>query len=168
MLKTCTKCGQVKEAKDGFFRCSRFPTTSLAGWQQPCKNCTSSSSIRGRQIRERNYSRFYLDFTIADYDWLLAEQHGKCALCGILTKYTLHVDHDHNQCGHQQIFAPDQRRAQGCRQCIRGLLCRFCNRIRLPWVERDLEMQGPKIQAYLANRPLLRRVFISEWGPRPS
>jgi hypothetical protein len=54
------------------------------------------------------------------YESKLKEQGGKCAICGskksrsgISDKFF--VDHDHNCCG------------DGCKNCIRGLLCSWCN-----------------------------------------
>lgn len=44
-----------------------------------------------------------------DYDWLLAAQGGRCAICARKSARTLHVDHDHHT------------------GKIRGLLCDNCN-----------------------------------------
>jgi hypothetical protein len=49
--------------------------------------------------------------TVAQYDAMLAEQGGVCAVCGNATKGRLHVDHVHGS-------APT---------LVRGLLCRQCN-----------------------------------------
>jgi hypothetical protein len=40
-----------------------------------------------------------------------------CAICGKPFKETPHIDHDHRHCSGRY----------GCRDCFRGLLCRFCN-----------------------------------------
>lgn len=58
----------------------------------------------------RNYG-----ITLADYDRMVAEQDGKCAICGRIpagkhNQARLHVDHDHRT------------------GRIRGLLCSHCNR----------------------------------------
>lgn len=58
-------------------------------------------------------------YGITQEQWqsLLAQQNGACAICGIpADKYD--VDHDHACC--------PQRRS--CGSCIRGLLCGTCNR----------------------------------------
>ena len=52
-----------------------------------------------------------LGFTEADYERLLLEQDGGCAICGAAPKTRrLHVDHDHRT------------------GRVRGLLCHSCNR----------------------------------------
>ena len=72
-----------------------------AGWQ------------RGKHLR-----RFGL--TVEEYDALLAEQGGGCAMCGAPPTPTrrLAIDHDHECC-------PSRR---ACHKCVRGLLCPDCNR----------------------------------------
>lgn len=57
-----------------------------------------------------------------DYAKLYAGQNGRCWICQRATGASrkLSVDHDHRcQLGHDP--------KQGCRACIRGLLCRRCN-----------------------------------------
>ena len=53
--------------------------------------------------------------TQEDYDRLLEEQSGLCAIC--LETGPLQVDHDHSCC-------PGEK---SCGDCVRGLLCRRCN-----------------------------------------
>jgi hypothetical protein len=71
---------------------------------------------RGMSRREWNLQKMY-GLSLEDYDRLLAEQDGGCAVCGATESGTyrgnpfLHVDHDH---------------ATGE---IRGLLCGKCNRM---------------------------------------
>jgi hypothetical protein len=58
--------------------------------------------------------------TLAELDAMRQEQGGACAVCGFTGP--LVVDHDHNAAerdGHDP--------AQGCRRCVRGLLCDYCN-----------------------------------------
>ena len=64
--------------------------------------------------------------TAEDYDRLLAEQDGTCAICRgpetVLNPRTgeprrFSIDHDHSCC-------PDKR---ACSACVRGLLCFRCN-----------------------------------------
>lgn len=61
-----------------------------------------------------------------DYTALLWFQHGACAICQKATgaRRALAVDHDHKQArldGHDE--------SKGCPKCVRGLLCKRCNRI---------------------------------------
>jgi hypothetical protein len=78
-------------------------------------------------IRERNgrtpqrdlalWGRYRI--TVAQYDALLASQHGKCAICKAVNASgrDLAVDHDHACC-------PG---ARSCGKCVRSLLCSRCN-----------------------------------------
>lgn len=54
--------------------------------------------------------------TADERDALIALQGGLCALCG-RSGEPLQVDHDHRHC-------PG---TEGCRQCVRGMLCPRCN-----------------------------------------
>lgn len=55
-----------------------------------------------------------------DYNLLFIAQGGRCYICRRGSKKRLSVDHDHDLgCGHP----PDQ----GCRDCVRCLLCDWCN-----------------------------------------
>lgn len=58
---------------------------------------------------------------LSQFDALLAQQDGKCAVCGTTDfgkKGVAHVDHDHRCCGVV---------GKSCGACIRGLLCVGCN-----------------------------------------
>jgi hypothetical protein len=64
--------------------------------------------------------------TVTDYAELLAKQGFTCAICQRATGKTrrLAVDHDHAQAvddGHDETT--------GCPKCVRGLLCKPCNRL---------------------------------------
>lgn len=68
---------------------------------------------------------FKTPFTQKDYDRLLDEQEGACAICRHAQKSAvldansrrLAVDHDHNCCPSGHL----------CAGCVRGLLCARCN-----------------------------------------
>ena len=78
--------------------------------------------------------------TYDDYDVMLEQQGGGCAICGSQEsggRGRFHVDHDHSCCPSQKT----------CGKCIRGLLCYACNTklsiIETGWVDKGL--------AYLAK-----------------
>lgn len=97
-----------------------------------------------RRMRERaDYTRrkwlqLNYNLTIEQYDQLLDEQEGVCAVCGGpetrvdyrtgLTK-RLSVDHDHACCDSPK----------SCGECVRGLLCSRCNVV-LGLTNDDLEL----------------------------
>lgn len=96
--------------------------------------------------------KYRYQITVDEYDWLLGLQRNCCALCGQESMTggprngRLSVDHVHGSCGHASTrFA--------CKKCIRGLLCDGCNHRCLPWAEKDMELQGPRVREYLTRRP---------------
>lgn len=110
-MKTCVDCGRIKSF-------SQFHTSGK-GYRANCKDC------RARKDREDKLRRHY-NITPATYDALLAEQGGVCKICSqpetLVDNRTgavmsLAVDHDHSCCPGIKT----------CGQCIRGLLCSFCN-----------------------------------------
>lgn len=78
------------------------------------------------------------------YDTMLAAQGGVCAICKQPETVTRHgavialsVDHDHACC---------VGNGRSCGDCVRGLLCLFCNR-KVGWLEGHRDI----IEAYLAR-----------------
>lgn len=67
-------------------------------------------------------------------------QEGRCGLCG--DSADLMIDHEHSCCGYDY----------GCRDCIRGLLCDFCNRL-LGRIEQK-PLLARRFADYLQQRPL--------------
>jgi len=100
-------------------------------------NCTDCQ--RFRSIRQQ------YKITRAEWERLLVEQHGCCALCGDAKDSAvvrrLSIDHDHSCCGGKRA----------CKQCIRGLLCSVCNRM-LGLVETKPQLRL-RFAEYLARRP---------------
>lgn len=74
--------------------------------------------------QDKKSSLWMYRMSVEQFDKLLSEQEGHCALCDSTCNnngYRLHVDHDHNCC--------DTRgRQRTCGKCNRGLLCGICNR----------------------------------------
>lgn len=74
---------------------------------------------QGAWSRRRRLTEYGL--TQGDYNQMLADQGGGCAICGATESgkgSRLHVDHDHSCC-------PGSVRS--CGRCVRGLLCMKCN-----------------------------------------
>ena len=91
--KRCCRCKMVKPADE--FQNSK---TAIDGLQSHCRGC-------GRFIKIK--SSFNLDRK--DYEKILIEQNGVCAICKVPSVETLSVDHNH------------------ATNKVRGLLCNGCN-----------------------------------------
>lgn len=158
MTSTCSSCGGPKPSGRGRRYCEpcrssateqrrRDSQARIREWEQmnPGREAKRryNSSPKGREmIRAARQSRRQADpfkawsttlserfgITAEQYNALLEEQGGCCALCerpASCQIRRLHVDHDHRCC-------PDVGRS--CGRCIRGLLCGGCNRA-LGWYE---------------------------------
>lgn len=110
--KICARCEKEKPLTQ-FARHG----SNVDGFRSKCKACIADDSREWRQknsdaIRSSWLKRKY-GISLADYDRLLAEQDGKCAICSVPEEETtlkcLAVDHNH---------------ATGK---VRGLLCTRCN-----------------------------------------
>lgn len=84
--------------------------------------------------------------TKAEWEWMFADQGGVCALCEEADTVRLNVDHDHSCCG-------DKR---ACKKCIRGMLCRACNR--MLGLAEGRPLVAARFADYLERRPLLASV----------
>jgi hypothetical protein len=94
-VKRCARCGEEKSLDDFYRR-----ATGSERRQAFCKKCDGEAS---RATKLAGYG-----LTVDDYEILISEQDGGCAICGD-NSHTLHVDHDHKT------------------GKVRGLLCRLCN-----------------------------------------
>lgn len=97
--------------------CGFVAWKNAKGEKRFCKICIDCSRIRfRRQTLRKKYG-----ITLEDYDRMLKEQGGKCALCGRIgsgrksDRGNLLVDHDHQT------------------KKNRGLLCYLCNRALAAW-----------------------------------
>jgi hypothetical protein len=102
VTKHCAGCGREFESRD---------RGGNRGWTRYCSNTCRGKfqGFKGGPAASRRRRRYGMEPD--DYDRLLAEQDGKCALCGAAPGYPLHVDHDH------------------VTKKNRGLLCARCNMI---------------------------------------
>jgi recombination endonuclease VII len=89
-----------------------------------CATCHRAvKKTRKRAAHETRTRRTY-SITPEEYQALYEAQGGRCALCRRATgaSKALAVDHDHSCTEGHPV-------KQGCRKCVRGLLCSTCNRI---------------------------------------
>lgn len=126
MTKTCGGCRETKPL-DQF---NRYQRDKMDGRQPRCRECQGKSNAKWReanreqsrararawnaahpeQVADRNFQRRY-GITLAEYEALMVEQGGGCAICHepCRTGSRLSVDHCHET------------------GAVRGLLCRNCN-----------------------------------------
>lgn len=125
-MKLCPHCGsemkqRIRDGKKGGWTCN------------PCANARAKAYrlSNPREYREARLWTFYR-IRLADYERMVAEQGGVCALCGeepplanVSRVYSIAVggwgrfviDHDHACCPKEKC----------CGKCIRGLICASCN-----------------------------------------
>lgn len=114
-MKTCTDCGEHKP-NSAFYKSKHNTGTGLASH---CKVCTIKRTVaygrgdKGKEKQRRYQLKRFYGITLEQYDELLQQQNGCCAICGRSAdsfSKRLAVDHDH--------FTGE----------IRGLICDFDNR----------------------------------------
>lgn len=118
-MKKCGLCNKEKPEHE-YFRNSK----SKDGLQHYCKKCHYASKkehYKKKSVRDRykhNQLRFKYGIGINEYNKMLAEQNGKCAICDGVNhnRKKLSVDHCHET------------------GKIRGLLCEKCNSV-LGWAK---------------------------------
>jgi hypothetical protein len=114
--KTCGSSECVSEQR-------RLAT--VAHHKQPHVRAKENAARAAHPLRrERRRSALMRRYSITSetYVLMLANQGGRCAICGSFGDgRPLHVDHDHNCCPRRGGYKVS------CGRCIRGLLCGDCN-----------------------------------------
>lgn len=111
-VQRCRACGETKVLTEFYRNRSR-----RAGHDITCKDCRRKEERDRRAsdpVRQRDLLlRSKYGITLAEYDWLVEQQEGRCAICLVDApgrgSDIWHVDHDHDT-GE-----------------VRGLLCNRCN-----------------------------------------
>lgn len=156
-MKTPDDFYRAKDKKSGYFshckkclyarHCHRLLTDPIYLAKHQARTKTHNTKMgRAKSHLKRRYG-----ISRDDYDLLLSKQGGVCALCGDGLKENWRfkrfaIDHDHSH-------HPNNNR-YGCKECIRGLLCLYCNTGYLPWVEKHPPLMTERIKNYLNGRPL--------------
>lgn len=100
---------------------------------------------RKNLVKRKRRLKMY-NMTLEDYDRILQEQGGVCAICGLPPKdgEDLCVDHDHDCCSDINM---------SCGKCVRGLVCHGCN-MRLGQIESKLLTRSLDYLARFHKGPL--------------
>lgn len=128
MKLECGECGRRRDVR--FFKSERGRVC------QDCQRGRAAERAHARHVEET------YDITQAEYEFILEVQDGKCAICKGTRDYHLHVDHDHAR----------HRAGVPMRECVRGLLCKQCNKRLLPAAKDDPNILREAI-AYLQLPP---------------
>ena len=133
-VKVCGKC-KTEKPIDAFYR-NKSTLNGRYGW---CKKCCSkyhkekgySRTNKAKLYNKKYHLRKNYGLTLVDFDKMVENQNGVCAICGKpeIIYPRLCVDHNHKT------------------GKMRGLLCRECN-IVLGFFEKDPNI-GNKIKKYL-------------------
>jgi hypothetical protein len=98
----------------------------------PGPRCATHARSWKRRNSERAHARHIesnFELTAEQYRTIYELQNGRCGGCAVATGKArrLAVDHDH-----ELAKTHDHPVDRGCRLCIRGLLCKRCNRYGIP------------------------------------
>lgn len=122
--KQCTKCSEVKDrsefhkSRDGKYGPILKPTCKLCDAAQARQWFADNSERASENRRRWNLQNTY-GLSVAEYNALLREQGGVCAVCG------KGEPNAHGRTGKQFRLAVDHCHETGA---VRGLLCQKCNR----------------------------------------
>ena len=105
-MKICTRC-LVEKPLNMFHRGKNYKD----GHQYHCKQCAREYVTQNRHIVSGGMLKRRYGIDYDDYELMLKQQNGVCAICGKVDPYkrALAVDHDHST------------------KKVRGLLCNPCN-----------------------------------------
>lgn len=108
--KQCGKCREWKTEDEYHKNVATFD-----GLAYRCMRCISEyAKERAYSLRTHRHS-----ISQEQIEELMRSQAFKCAICGVCD-VNLHIDHDH-------VCCPNGNKS--CGQCIRGMLCPFCNKM---------------------------------------
>jgi len=122
LVKRCTKCG--KELPKTDFYLSGKQRQSLQSWCKTCNTIYSSQRAKtpeGKRERRNVHLKSQYGLTLAEYDTMLAQQSGVCAICSCTESRKtpsggirqLAVDHDHRTGSNRSLLCAKCNTALG-------------------------------------------------------
>ncbi|GAA3959983.1 endonuclease domain-containing protein [Actinoplanes auranticolor] len=135
----CGRCGETKP------RSAFYDLRHTTQPRRPCKTCISESKRAryatngGDRISHAQVLRDKYQLTPADYDAMLAEQDGLCAICGKAERVL-------GRGGRPRRLAVDRDHRTGA---VRQLLCHRCNLV--TWAVEDNPGLLDAVHAYLTR-----------------
>lgn len=113
--KKCVRCEKRKPHSE-FPDIQRTVAGGRLAWNRICNECSDPKNVElNKELRRQAYRLRRHRLSREQYETILKEQGGVCAICQKSAK--LYVDHDHSCCP----------KADSCGKCVRGLLCSLCN-----------------------------------------
>ncbi len=142
----CPNCGETDASK---FAKNSARANGLQVYCKTCHNDRQKNNPKRREDRIWWNLKARYKLTVEEYNRLLANQNGVCAICKQPETIShkdgktlrLSVDHDHACCPGKD----------SCGKCIRGLLCYRCNRMISSW--KDDPMIFFRAAEYLQKSP---------------
>ena len=126
------------------------PFVTKAKNQRFCEECgLFNKKVYDRKFAKRQTHRRHGVSDEQFSSWVLLG----CAVCGTEFTETPHVDHDHKHCAGRN----------GCKDCVRGLLCKCCNMYLISAIEKN-----PKLRLLVAKSILDYVDKHREPGPESS
>ena len=129
-MRVCERCARNRNVK--FFAPHARRKDGLSTICNTCKRKRRSVGTRNQRLQET------YGITEEDYQALLRAQGGVCAICQGKRPGNYDVDHDH--------------KLGNCREAVRGLLCKRCNRRLLPAALDNVAVLHSAIK-YLTDPP---------------
>lgn len=120
--KTASEFNSSKSTKDGLYTyCKECRGIKTRAWYLENKEriLSERKASYDRDTERDKKLRSTYGISLEQYNQMLEEQNGVCAVCGDVSSdgKNLHVDHDHSCCSTNR----------SCGKCIRALLCNGCN-----------------------------------------
>lgn len=144
----CVKCGRQKSSQCCYQK--QWSIDNRAKISLGAKR-RREANIEGYKSYQRNHYLNRHGITAREYELILTNQQGCCALCfKNISNGKGHLDHFHG-CDIENRYGAQF----GCPKCIRGILCSVCNRFCVIGIEL-LSRQGLYQHPYLSSRPLVR------------